>query len=53
MPQIEEVGAYLKGIWLLILGDRSGFDWLDITAAGEVIGWTPEHSWREVLDKRA
>lgn len=34
MPQIEEVGAYLKGVWLLILGDRSGFDWLDITASG-------------------
>jgi hypothetical protein len=34
MPQIEEVGAYLKGVWLLILGDRSGFDWLDITAIG-------------------
>ncbi len=34
MPQIEEIGAYLKGVWLLILGDRSGFDWLDITATG-------------------
>ncbi|WP_426239981.1 hypothetical protein [Pararhizobium sp. DWP1-1-3] len=34
MPQIEEVGAYLKGVWLLVLGDRSGFDWLDITATG-------------------
>ncbi|CAN7234942.1 hypothetical protein [Pararhizobium sp. LjRoot238] len=34
MPQIEEVGNYIKGLWLLILGDRSGFDWLDITALG-------------------
>ncbi|URK88743.1 hypothetical protein LP421_17610 [Rhizobium sp. RCAM05350] len=34
MPQIEEIGSYLKGVWLLILGDRSGFDWLDITAIG-------------------
>ncbi|WP_426231171.1 hypothetical protein [Pararhizobium sp. DWP3-4] len=34
MPQIEEIGAYLKGVWLLVLGDRSGFDWLDITATG-------------------
>jgi hypothetical protein len=34
MPQIEEIGNYIKGIWLLVLGDRSGFDWLDITALG-------------------
>lgn len=34
MPQIEEIGFYLKGLWLLILGDRSGFDWLDISASG-------------------
>lgn len=34
MPQIEEVGNYIKGIWLLILGDKGGFDWLDITALG-------------------
>jgi hypothetical protein len=34
MPQIEEIGNYVKGIWLLVLGDRSGFDWLDITALG-------------------
>jgi hypothetical protein len=34
MPQIEEVGNYVKGIWLLILGDKSGFNWLDITALG-------------------
>ena len=34
MPQIEEIGAYLRGVWLLILGDRSGFDWLDITVTG-------------------
>ncbi|MBP1858076.1 hypothetical protein [Rhizobium herbae] len=34
MPQIEEIGIYIKGLWLLILGDRSGFDWLDISASG-------------------
>lgn len=34
MPQIEEIGNYIKGVWLLILGDRTGFDWLDITALG-------------------
>jgi hypothetical protein len=34
MPQIEEIGYYIKGLWLLILGDRSGFDWLDISASG-------------------
>lgn len=34
MPQIEEIAAYLKGVWLLVLGDRSGLEWLDITAIG-------------------
>jgi hypothetical protein len=34
VPQIEEVGNYIKGVWLLILGDKTGFDWLDITALG-------------------
>ncbi|OBZ96826.1 membrane protein [Pararhizobium polonicum] len=34
MPQIEEIGIYIKGLWLLIIGDRSGFGWLDISAAG-------------------
>ena len=34
MPQIDEVGVYIKGVWLLIRGDRSGFDWLDISAGG-------------------
>ncbi len=34
MPQIEEIGNYIRGIWLLILGDKTGFDWLDITALG-------------------
>ena len=34
MPQIDEVGAYIRGLWLLILGDRSGYDWLDISASG-------------------
>ena len=34
MPQIDEVGAYIRGLWLLMLGDRSGYDWLDISASG-------------------
>jgi hypothetical protein len=34
MPQIDEIADYIKGLWLLILGDRSGFDWLDISALG-------------------
>ncbi|OLP59261.1 hypothetical protein BJF93_05070 [Xaviernesmea oryzae] len=34
MPQLEDVGIYLKGLWLLILGKREGFDWLDISVPG-------------------
>ncbi|MCV9962457.1 hypothetical protein OIU34_11145 [Pararhizobium sp. BT-229] len=34
MPQIDEIADYIKGLWLLILGDRTGFDWLDISALG-------------------
>lgn len=34
MPQIEEIGAYIRGLWLLISGDKTGFDWLDISATG-------------------
>ena len=34
MPQIDEVGAYVRGIWLLIQGNRDGYGWLDISASG-------------------
>lgn len=34
MPQIDEVGAYVRGIWLLIQGKRDGYDWLDISVSG-------------------
>lgn len=34
MPQIEEIGSYLKGIWLLLTGKPEGFAFLDITAVG-------------------
>lgn len=34
MPQIDEIAAYIRGIWLLVKGDSSGFGWLDISASG-------------------
>ncbi|WP_275788049.1 hypothetical protein [Pararhizobium gei] len=34
MPQIEEIVSHLRGVWLLIKCDRSGYDWLDISASG-------------------
>ncbi|MDQ0318744.1 hypothetical protein QO002_000882 [Pararhizobium capsulatum DSM 1112] len=34
MPQLEEIGTYLKGIWLLLSGDKRGFDYLDLSAIG-------------------
>ncbi|MCZ4090507.1 MULTISPECIES: hypothetical protein [Sinorhizobium] len=34
MPLLEEVLAYIKGLWLLIRGDREGFRWLDISESG-------------------
>ncbi len=30
----EEVGIFLKGLWLLILGKSEGFGWLDISVSG-------------------
>jgi hypothetical protein len=34
MPQLDEIGIYLKGVWLLLQGKREGFDWLDLSATG-------------------
>ncbi|WP_075291012.1 hypothetical protein [Pararhizobium arenae] len=34
MPQLEEIIHYLKGIWLLLKGDKRGFDYLDLSASG-------------------
>ena len=34
MPQIDEVLHYVKGLWLLVLGRKEGFGFLDITANG-------------------
>ena len=36
MPGIEEVQAYLRGLWLLIRGDRTGFAFLDLSARGSL-----------------
>lgn len=34
MPQLEEIGIYLRGIWLLVQGKSEGFRWLDLTPRG-------------------
>lgn len=34
MPQLDEISHYLKGIWLLLTGDKRGFDYLDLSATG-------------------
>jgi hypothetical protein len=34
MPRLEEVLVYIKGLWLLIQGNREGFRWLDISESG-------------------
>lgn len=34
MPSLEEVLAYVKGLWLLILGNGEGYGWLDISERG-------------------
>jgi hypothetical protein len=34
MPQLDEIGIYLKGVWMLVLGKTEGFDWLDLSAGG-------------------
>jgi hypothetical protein len=34
LPSISEVKLYLLGLWLLVKGDRSGFQYLDMTDRG-------------------
>ncbi len=34
MPLLDEVLAYIKGLWLLIQGNREGYQWLDISEVG-------------------
>ena len=34
MPLLDEVLVYIKGLWLLIQGDREGYRWLDISEDG-------------------
>ncbi len=34
MPPLEEVLANIKGLWLLILGNREGYLWLDLSEGG-------------------
>ena len=34
MPLLEEVLVYIKGLWLLIQGNREGYRWLDISESG-------------------
>lgn len=34
MPQLDEIGIYLRGVWMLVLGKPEGFDWLDLSASG-------------------
>lgn len=36
MPGLEEVRIYLRGLWLLILGDPAGFRMLDLTPRGSL-----------------
>lgn len=36
MPGLEEVRAYLIGLWLLIRGDRTGFAYLDLSERGSL-----------------
>lgn len=31
MTSLDEVFAYIKGLWLLILGSHDGYQWLDIS----------------------
>lgn len=36
MPGLEEVRIYLRGLWLLMLGDPAGFGMLDLTPRGSL-----------------
>jgi hypothetical protein len=39
MPRLEEVGYYLQGLWLLLLGKPEGFRYLDLTERGFWRSW--------------
>ena len=39
MPRLEEVGYYLRGLWLLLLGKPEGFHYLDLTERGFWRSW--------------
>ncbi|MGT2441784.1 hypothetical protein ACU4I5_03345 [Ensifer adhaerens] len=34
MPQLDEVLAYIRGLWLLAQGNEEGFRWLDFSESG-------------------
>jgi hypothetical protein len=34
MPSLDDVLGYIKGLWLLILGNHEGYQWLDISEIG-------------------
>ena len=39
MPRLEEVGYYLRGLWLLLVGKAEGFHYLDLTERGFWRSW--------------
>ena len=39
MPRLEEVGYYLRGLWLLLTGKAEGFDYLDLSERGFWRSW--------------
>jgi hypothetical protein len=39
MPRLEEVGYYMQGLWLLLVGKAEGFQYLDLTERGFWRSW--------------
>jgi hypothetical protein len=39
MPRLEEVGYYMRGLWLLLIGKPEGFQYLDLTERGFWRSW--------------
>ena len=39
MPRLEEVGYYLRGLWLLLIGKPEGFQYLDFSDRGFWRSW--------------
>jgi hypothetical protein len=39
MPWLDEVGYYLRGVWLLLLGRLEGLNWLDFSQRGFWRSW--------------